>query len=100
LSGVIEVALGAGHTCARLSDGSVRCWGANDRGQLGDGSTQDRKTPVRVTPLGEIKQIATGGAHTCALLAGDQVACWGANGAGQLGDGDTKDRAVPAPVNL
>ena len=80
LSGVIELSLGDRHTCATTSDG-VRCWGANDLGQLGDGSTTstDRPGPAAFAGTG----LALGADHTC--VSGGMVRCWGANEAGQLG---------------
>lgn len=71
------------HTCALLEDGDVFCWGANDRGQLGDGTTEDRPVPVRVLLEAPARALSAGGAHTCAI-AGDVVYCWGANDHAQL----------------
>jgi len=51
LAGAVEIAAGAAHTCARLASGSVACWGFNDRGQLGDGTTTDRSSPAGVMGL-------------------------------------------------
>jgi len=85
LSGVVEIAAGSAHVCARLGDGTVACWGANNNGQLGDGTTTDHISPVLVPGLSGVAQIAAGGSHTCARFADDTVTCWGANPAGQLG---------------
>jgi lysophospholipase L1-like esterase len=85
------LALGRRHSCA-LVGGVVHCWGANDRGQLGDGSAASRSRPAPVRGFsGEVTQIAAGDDHTCAL-AGGRVMCWGANGRSQLGDGTSLDR--------
>jgi alpha-tubulin suppressor-like RCC1 family protein len=86
------VAAGGQFGCALLDDGRVRCWGANDRGQLGDGSTIFRPTPVDVTGLpaapSRAVAVATGWAHACAVIApGGQVWCWGDNTTGELGAG-------------
>jgi len=88
---VTAIALGRAHSCA-VAGGVTRCWGANDRGQLGDGSTAARSTPAPVRGIsGDVTALAAGGDHTCAL-AGGKVVCWGANGRGQLGDGTAEDR--------
>ena len=102
--GVTAKALSAGgtHTCAILNDDSLVCWGFNFFGQLGDGSTTDRNTPVEVN-LGDgvsAKAVGAGSHHTCAILNDDSLVCWGANGSGQLGDGSTTDRSTPVGVNL
>jgi alpha-tubulin suppressor-like RCC1 family protein len=89
-----------------MKDGTVKCWGGNDRGQLGDGTQQDRHAPVKVATPGAVKQLALGAAHTCALVDGAadsaklSVYCWGADKSGQLGDGETRDRPAPGPVNM
>lgn len=98
LTNVAEVALGAYHTCVRLTDGTVRCWGANDYGQLGDGTTVDRYTPTPVPALTGVAEIALGGRNTCARLTDGTVRCWGSNTVGQLGDGTFTDRHVPTLV--
>ncbi|MCB9618429.1 MAG: hypothetical protein H6724_03135 [Sandaracinus sp.] len=96
----VGICAGAMHTCAHDADRSVWCWGANDRGQLGDGSFDDRVRPVRVDV--EAVQLACGRAHTCARAADGVVRCWGENVDGQLGDGTRSEpegrRAMPAPV--
>jgi len=62
------------------------CWGRNARGQLGDGSTTDRKTPTPVSGLNSaVKAIAAGAEHTCALTSNGEVMCWGSNFSEQLG---------------
>jgi len=98
-TGIAAVATGYYHTCALLSGGSVKCWGANGTGQLGDGSTTNRYLPVAVDLGGSAIAIAGGGYHTCALMSGGGVKCWGNNDGGQLGHGDSGN-IYTAPVDV
>jgi alpha-tubulin suppressor-like RCC1 family protein len=94
---VTAVSAGAAHSLALTSTGSVLAWGANDHGQLGNGTTSDSPAPVAVAlPPGVAAAAVSAGAdHSLALTAGSQVWAWGANGDGELGDGTTTDSAVP-----
>jgi alpha-tubulin suppressor-like RCC1 family protein len=89
LTGVTAIAVGYNSSCALIS-GAAWCWGLNDKGQLGDGTTTNRLYPVQVimtngTPLANVDSISSGGQHTCAV-ANQKALCWGDNSAGQLGD--------------
>ena len=74
-------------TCTVLSDASLRCWGYNQTGQLGDGTTVNSSVPVKSFPLPQLHGVSVGMNHTCALTEDAQVLCWGDNAYGQLGDG-------------
>ncbi len=91
------VAAGYVHTCALLAGGAVKCWGADDRGQLGNGATSDSSLPVDVALPAPASAVVAGYAHSCALVAGG-VWCWGDNTTGEIGDGTTANRSSPVQV--
>ncbi len=96
----VSVGAGEAHTCGLLSDGTVRCWGANDAFQTGSGGTDNVPTPRAVAGLTGVRQLSVGNRHSCALLAAQggraaSVRCWGENTSGELGDGTTTNRATP-----
>jgi len=94
-----SVSAGDNHTCAIGADNNyLWCWGDNLYGQLGDGGTVDKKTPVMVGSDYWLKS-APGGRHTCGIKYGNTLWCWGFNGSGQLGDGTTGDKLVPSQEN-
>ncbi|MCC7537413.1 MAG: hypothetical protein IT379_14415 [Deltaproteobacteria bacterium] len=83
------------HACAVRTDGRVVCWGANEHGQLGDGTTVDRAAPVEVGGIADAVGVSVGFYHSCALVRGGEVWCWGHDGQGQLGAGDGEDHPTP-----
>ena len=98
----VAIAAGEYHTCAILDDGSVSCWGSNDYGALGDGTTTDRNTPTQTSSLGTDRTavaLSAGDYHTCAILDDGSVSCWGYNVFGQLGDGTTTQRTTPTQTS-
>ena len=93
------IAAGNSHTVALKSDGTVWSWGWNQYGQLGDGTTNSRNTPVQVSGLDNVLAIAAGFYHTVALKSDGTVWSWGWNQYGQLGDGTTNNRNTPVQVS-
>lgn len=73
---VDKVVVGDHTSCALLTDATLRCWGKNNEGQLGNGTTVDSPTPVPVKLTG-VKDVVLGRAHTCALLDDESITCWG-----------------------
>ena len=109
LMNIVQVSLGVNHTCALTAEGTVKCWGYNDVGQLGHdcigASCPSTNYPVDVvaaegnaSPLSGIVQISVAGSHTCALKTGGGVVCWGNGRSGQLGNGATDNKDAPVTV--
>jgi len=108
-SGVAAIFAGGTASCAVLTTGAARCWGNNDGGQLGDGTTTARNVPTAVSGLPSgVATIALsqssageggGSSHTCAVTTAGAVSCWGNNANGQLGDGSAgANQLVPTAV--
>lgn len=98
---VTALAAAGNRTCAIGVTGALYCWGANDTGQVGDGTTTDREMPVRVMLTGEVVSVGTSAQTTCAALRTGQAWCWGSSTLGQVGDGmsvTTGARNIPTPV--
>jgi hypothetical protein len=102
-----QLSSSAASTCARLEDGTLRCWGINPYGQLGYGNTLSvgaDRTPAAAGPVGvggPVRQVSVGDHQTCALLESGEVRCWGLNDRGQLGLGTTAnvgDDELPSAV--
>jgi len=86
--------------CALISGGSVKCWGANSNGALGDGTTTLRSTPVSVSGLSGVSELAAGSDFTCARLSDGTAKCWGLASNGRLGnDNDTTNQLTPVSVS-
>ena len=101
LAHVTALAAGGAHTCATADDVSgaraLFCWGANDSGQLGNGSSIDARAATRISSL-EPTGIAAGARHTCAFPADKQLRCWGWGASGQLGQPAGFDMVVTVPT--
>ena len=81
-----KLSAGGSHTCAILTDGTLWCWGLNDRGQLGLGDTTDRSSPTRVGSATNWRSVSAGhNSSTCAVNISNQLFCWGFNLSGQTG---------------
>ncbi|MFJ5643370.1 RCC1 domain-containing protein [Streptomyces sp. NPDC093223] len=94
--GVSRIAAGCNHSMAVTGgDGRLEAWGQNTSGQLGDGTTDFRITPVRVPGVHGVQLVAGGREHTVVLLGDNTVRSWGANGSGQLGNGTTTESSTP-----
>ncbi len=108
IEGIRSVGAGSSgfHTLALANDGTVWTWGANSRGQLGDGTTNAAFSPVRVTGIQDVVSVSAGSAHSIALKSDGTVWAWGDNSLGQLGDGrgggeldtDSSFSAIPVQV--
>ncbi len=97
---VTEITASGNHTCAAMSDGTIRCWGDNGSHQLGDPDLAQGlfAGPVVVETLRDPAGVALGGEHSCALMPDGVAWCWGRNVLGQLGTGDTVFRKAPERV--
>jgi alpha-tubulin suppressor-like RCC1 family protein len=95
------VSAGRRHACGITTAGDAWCWGANARGQLGNGTTTASHVPVPVGGGINFFTVTVGGAHSCAVRGVDSLAfCWGDNSVGQLGDSTTTQRLAPVRVGF
>jgi alpha-tubulin suppressor-like RCC1 family protein len=96
-AGVVAVSLGSLSACALRADGTVWCWGANEDGQVGDGTMTTQYTPTQVMGVSGATAVSAGWYFTCAVANGN-VQCWGLGTAGQLGNGAFASSATPVTV--
>ncbi|WP_413577800.1 Ig-like domain-containing protein [Bdellovibrio sp. HCB290] len=92
-------ASGGAYACALDSAGDVYCWGYNNVGQLGDGTTNTALVPTKLISAVAFKSISAGGSHVCAIDINDALKCWGYNTNGQVGDGTVVTRMNPVAVD-
>jgi len=93
-----DVSAGYSHTCILSDAGKIYCFGDNKNGQLGDGTTEMRLTPVALNSDKVFKSVSAGFEHTCAIDDKDELYCWGGNPVGQLGTGDKENSLTPVKV--
>jgi len=98
LADATHLAAGRYHTCALRAGGAVVCWGNNQKGELGDGTTTDRTSPVAVSGLDAATLLTAGAWHTCGATSAGGVWCWGDDLGAQLGDDRVTSDATPTPV--
>jgi alpha-tubulin suppressor-like RCC1 family protein len=94
----IDVAAGSNHSCGIKTDNTLWCWGRNDEGQLGNGTTNNSSTPVQVSGGGSWKSVSAGLKSNCAIRSDDTMRCWGNNNDGQLGTGNTTQYTSPTAL--
>jgi alpha-tubulin suppressor-like RCC1 family protein len=98
ITGATSVSAGRAHSCALFADTTVKCWGNNDYGQLGNGTNTRFLFPTLTSGLTGATAISAGYFHSCALFADSTVKCWGYNVYGGLGNGTNTDSNTPVSV--
>ena len=93
-AGWTAITVGEDFSCG-LRGGNAFCWGRNDKGQIGDGTTRDQSSPTAVSGGLSFTQIDAGDRHICGIISNGTAYCWGQNNDGELGDGTTSDRQGP-----
>ena len=94
----VTAAVAGSHTCGLADHGDGYCWGENEHGRLGDGTTVDRMVPTAVASPTPLVDLEAGGGFSCALGSDEGIYCWGHNNVGQLGDGTTTNRVLPVRI--
>jgi alpha-tubulin suppressor-like RCC1 family protein len=95
----LKLAAGTAHSCAINPSSQLKCWGRNQFGQLGDGTTVDQTTSKIIDGASGYVEVSAGDMHTCAITTGGVLKCWGRNNSSQLGDGTTVDQLTPITVD-
>ncbi len=94
-----SIAAGGGHSCSLLANGTVKCWGDNSSGELGNGTTTRSSPPVLVSGLTTAVAMSAAFGHSCAVLPNGTAKCWGDNSYGELGNGTTINSSTPVVVS-
>ena len=88
ITNATTITTGDYHSCALHQIGTISCWGNNNYGELGNGTTNLSLVPVQVQGITNATAITAGSEHSCALLEDGTISCWGHNSSGQLGNGE------------
>ena len=99
-SSFISISMGLYHTCGIIDNNDLYCWGYNDQGQLGIGTTEQTNYPIPQFVDSNVIGVSTGNNHACALYESQTIKCWGANSEGQLGTGNMYYLNTPTAINL
>ena len=99
LTAAKQIVAGASHFCALLTDTTIRCWGSDTAGQLGDAGSANANAPVSVPGISGVKGIHAGIDHTCVLLTDGSAKCWGNGANGRLGNKSTSSSNSPVVVS-
>ncbi|HEX5574970.1 MAG TPA: hypothetical protein VFX42_03785 [Gemmatimonadales bacterium] len=95
-----QLSAGLSHTCGLTRGGQIYCWGNNEDGQLGDGTSDNHALPTLVAGGLLFRGVSAGHLHTCAITTGYRAYCWGSNQYGALGNGTTIETSlIPVPVS-
>ncbi|MFD3653681.1 RCC1 domain-containing protein [Streptomyces sp. NPDC058620] len=98
LEDIVSISVGCAHVLALTADGTVRSWGKNTEGELGNDSMADSNVPVDVHHLDGVAKISANAYTNFAILDDASVSAWGKNDVGQLGDDTTTIRTTPVPI--
>jgi alpha-tubulin suppressor-like RCC1 family protein len=98
VTGAVRLVTGEASTCAILGDGAVRCWGANNEGELALGKRSADERVSKVSALSDVASMCLGSTHGCAVTKQSKLWCWGGNAHGQVGDGSKERRTDPVEV--
>jgi hypothetical protein len=96
---VLQITVRDSHSCGILNNNTLKCWGYNGWGQLGDGTTVNRSSPVTIDSGTGYQRVSAGYHHVCGITSSSALKCWGRNNSGQLGDGTTIMRTTPISID-